>query len=91
MNGQARDFDLVVGADGLHSRVRRLAFGPDERFEKYLGIVISAFEAQGYPQRDELIAMMYAEVGFQAVRLSLRRRRHPVPALRPLPGHGAHR
>lgn len=29
-----RDFDLVVGADGLHSRVRRLAFGPDERFER---------------------------------------------------------
>ena len=71
MNGRARDFDLVVGADGLHSRVRRLAFGPDEQFEKYLGIVISAFEAQGYPHRDELIAMMYAEVGFQAVRLSL--------------------
>ena len=71
VNGRARDFDLVVGADGLHSLVRRLAFGPDERFEKYLGIVISAFEAQGYPQRDELIAMMFAGVGFQAVRLSL--------------------
>jgi 2-polyprenyl-6-methoxyphenol hydroxylase-like FAD-dependent oxidoreductase len=24
----ARDFDLVIGADGLHSNVRRLAFGP---------------------------------------------------------------
>lgn len=72
MNGQERDFDLVVGADGLHSRVRRIAFGPDHQFERYLGIVISAFEARGYPQRDELIAMMHAEVGFQAVRLSLR-------------------
>ena len=71
LNGQARGFDLVVGADGLHSRVRRLAFGPDAQFEKYLGIVISAFEAKGYPQRDELIAMMYAEVGFQAVRITL--------------------
>ena len=30
-SGQARDFDLVVGADGLHSRVRRLVFGPEER------------------------------------------------------------
>lgn len=28
--GERRAFDLVVGADGLHSRVRRLAFGPDE-------------------------------------------------------------
>lgn len=71
-SGQARDFDLVVGADGLHSRVRRLAFGPDELFEKYLGIVVSAFELEGYRPRDELIAMMHAGVGFQALRLSLR-------------------
>ncbi|MDN5804367.1 MAG: FAD-binding domain [Microlunatus sp.] len=71
-SGSVRDFDLVVGADGLHSRVRRLAFGPDETFERYLGIVVAAFEVQGYRPRDELIAMMYAEVGFQALRLSLR-------------------
>ena len=70
--GHARDFDLVVGADGLHSRVRRLAFGPEESFEKYLGIVVAAFEAEGYRPRDDHIAMMHAEVGFQAVRFSLR-------------------
>ncbi|NJP91018.1 FAD-dependent oxidoreductase [Nonomuraea sp. FMUSA5-5] len=28
----ARRFDLVVGADGMHSNVRRIAFGPEERF-----------------------------------------------------------
>ncbi|MET7463727.1 FAD-dependent monooxygenase [Nonomuraea sp. NPDC005501] len=33
----ARVFDIVVGADGLHSTVRRLAMGPEERFVKYLG------------------------------------------------------
>jgi 2-polyprenyl-6-methoxyphenol hydroxylase-like FAD-dependent oxidoreductase len=71
-SGGARDFDLVVGADGLHSRVRRLAFGPDEQFENYLGMVFAAFETDGYRPRDNLIAMMHAEVGFQAVRLSLR-------------------
>lgn len=71
-SGQTRDFDLVVGADGLHSRVRRLAFGPDETFEKYLGIVVAAFEVEGYRPRDELEAMMHADVGFQALRLSLR-------------------
>jgi 2-polyprenyl-6-methoxyphenol hydroxylase-like FAD-dependent oxidoreductase len=70
--GPARDFDLVVGADGLHSRVRRLAFGPDARFATYQGIVVSAFEVTGYGRRDELVAMMHADVGFQALRLSLR-------------------
>lgn len=71
-SGSTRDFDLVIGADGLHSRVRKLAFGPDERFEKYLGMVVAAFDSERYPQRDELIAMMYADVGFQAIRLSFR-------------------
>ncbi|GAB6856175.1 FAD-binding domain [Microbacterium xylanilyticum] len=71
-SGSRQDFDLVIGADGLHSRVRRLAFGPDVRYEKYLGLVIAAFEVDQYPARDELVAMLYAEVGFQAVRLSFR-------------------
>lgn len=30
-------FDLVVGADGVHSATRRLAFGPEEQFATYLG------------------------------------------------------
>jgi 2-polyprenyl-6-methoxyphenol hydroxylase-like FAD-dependent oxidoreductase len=67
-----RDFDLVVGADGLHSRVRRLVFGPDDRFERYQDIIVSVFDVPGYRPRDELAALMYAEPGFQAVRVSLR-------------------
>jgi 2-polyprenyl-6-methoxyphenol hydroxylase-like FAD-dependent oxidoreductase len=34
-HGPARRFDLVIGADGLHSTVRRLAFGPESRFLRY--------------------------------------------------------
>jgi 2-polyprenyl-6-methoxyphenol hydroxylase-like FAD-dependent oxidoreductase len=71
-DGHSEAFDLVVGADGLHSRVRRLAFGTDEQFERYLGLVFAAFEATGYRPRDELVAMLYAQVGFQVVRVSLR-------------------
>jgi 2-polyprenyl-6-methoxyphenol hydroxylase-like FAD-dependent oxidoreductase len=35
-SGETRRFDLVVGADGPHSTVRRLAFGPPERFVRHL-------------------------------------------------------
>ncbi|MED7927924.1 FAD-dependent monooxygenase [Nonomuraea sp. LP-02] len=36
-----RTFDLVIGADGAHSNVRRLAFGPEEGFVRHLGHYIS--------------------------------------------------
>jgi 2-polyprenyl-6-methoxyphenol hydroxylase-like FAD-dependent oxidoreductase len=36
-HGEARTFDLVLGADGIHSRVRKLAFGPEQNFVKHLG------------------------------------------------------
>ncbi|MFC8385258.1 FAD-dependent monooxygenase [Nocardia sp. NPDC057272] len=32
-----RTFDLVLGADGIHSRVRRLAFGPEADYVAHLG------------------------------------------------------
>jgi 2-polyprenyl-6-methoxyphenol hydroxylase-like FAD-dependent oxidoreductase len=42
-SGTQRRFDLVVGADGVHSRVRRLAFGPEEQFVQHLGGYLSYF------------------------------------------------
>jgi 2-polyprenyl-6-methoxyphenol hydroxylase-like FAD-dependent oxidoreductase len=42
--GAPRTFDLVVGADGLHSRVRALAFGPEETYLKHLdGLYLAVF------------------------------------------------
>ena len=38
-----RRFDLVIGADGLHSTVRALAFGSEERFLRSLGHHIAIF------------------------------------------------
>ncbi|MEU8383610.1 FAD-dependent monooxygenase [Streptosporangium sp. NPDC048865] len=35
--GAPRTFDLVVGADGIHSNVRRLAFGPESDHVRFLG------------------------------------------------------
>jgi 2-polyprenyl-6-methoxyphenol hydroxylase-like FAD-dependent oxidoreductase len=40
-----RSFDLVVGADGLHSVVRALAFGPDARFLRFRGHYVAGFTA----------------------------------------------
>jgi 2-polyprenyl-6-methoxyphenol hydroxylase-like FAD-dependent oxidoreductase len=37
------EFDLVIGADGLHSNVRRLAFGPEENFIERLGTHAAIF------------------------------------------------
>ena len=38
-----RTFHLVVGADGLHSRVRGLAFGPESRYLGHLGLYLAVF------------------------------------------------
>ena len=67
-----RQFDLVIGADGLHSTVRKLALGPQQRFEKDLGYVVAAFEARGYRPRDENVYLMYGQPGRMVGRFTLR-------------------
>jgi 2-polyprenyl-6-methoxyphenol hydroxylase-like FAD-dependent oxidoreductase len=37
VNGRPRTFDLVVGADGMHSTTRALAFGPESDYVTHLG------------------------------------------------------
>jgi 2-polyprenyl-6-methoxyphenol hydroxylase-like FAD-dependent oxidoreductase len=66
-----RRFDLVIGADGLHSMVRQLAFGPSAQFEKHLGYTVAAFEAEGYRPRDDDIYLMYGRPGRMIGRFSL--------------------
>ena len=38
-NGE-REFDFVIGADGLHSNVRRIVFGQEARFLRDLGLYL---------------------------------------------------
>ena len=70
-HGKERRFDLVVGADGLHSNVRRLVFGPQEQFEKQLGYLVAAFEVRGYRPRDEDVYVIDSEPGRMVGRFSL--------------------
>lgn len=41
--GDRRRFHLVIGADGLHSALRAMAFGPHERFIRHLGHVLAFY------------------------------------------------
>jgi 2-polyprenyl-6-methoxyphenol hydroxylase-like FAD-dependent oxidoreductase len=47
-NAGTRRFDLVVGADGLHSNVRNLVFGPEARFRRYIGGYLGVFTVPNY-------------------------------------------
>jgi 2-polyprenyl-6-methoxyphenol hydroxylase-like FAD-dependent oxidoreductase len=46
-SGSARRFDLVIGADGAHSRVRALAFGPETEYLKHLGVYVATLPLAG--------------------------------------------
>lgn len=64
-----REFDLVIGADGLHSTVRRLTFGPEDEALVPLGIAVAAYDLDGLRDGEDLVAQMYAEVGLQVARV----------------------
>jgi 2-polyprenyl-6-methoxyphenol hydroxylase-like FAD-dependent oxidoreductase len=44
---QPRRFDLVIGADGLHSAVRRLAFGSESNFVRHMGLYVATMRLDG--------------------------------------------
>jgi len=46
-SGREAAYDLVVGADGVHSAVRRLVFGPEKEFAKHLGVYVAIGDAPG--------------------------------------------
>jgi len=58
-----RAFDLVVGADGIHSNVRRLVFGPESQYVHHLGYYYALAKLSGELSREDL---MYNEPGRMA-------------------------
>lgn len=75
-SGASRRFDLVVGADGLHSRVRSLAFGNEELFERYCGYYVGLFTIDNYLGLDESALWFYSVPGKQTVVRRLRNSQH---------------
>ena len=50
--GPSRTFGLVIGADGLHSNVRRLVFGPEAGFIRPLGMHMAIFSTENFLDLD---------------------------------------
>jgi 2-polyprenyl-6-methoxyphenol hydroxylase-like FAD-dependent oxidoreductase len=57
--GGSRRFDLLVGADGLHSIVRTLVFGDEAQFERYCGYHVGVFTIDNYLGLDDASMQMY--------------------------------
>jgi 2-polyprenyl-6-methoxyphenol hydroxylase-like FAD-dependent oxidoreductase len=55
-----RRFDLAIGADGLHSATRRLAFGPESEFVRHMGVYVATTPLDGPAERDQDVVMYNA-------------------------------
>lgn len=71
-NASPRPFDLLIGADGLHSRVRQLTAGPDSKCMRYLGCQVAACVVEGYRPSEELVYETYNLPGKQLGRFGMR-------------------
>lgn len=61
-HAKARRFDLVIGADGLHSNVRRLVFGEERRYSEYIGAHLAVVSVPNYRELGDE-ALVYGDVG----------------------------
>src|SRR5258708_23327751 len=61
--GGSSRFDLLVGADGLHSIVRTLVLGDEAHFERYCGYKVGVFTTDNYLGLGEASIQMYGVPG----------------------------
>lgn len=61
-SGERRRYHAVIGADGLHSNTRRLVFGPETAFDRYLGHTFNLFSMPNHLGLSHG-AIVYAEPG----------------------------
>jgi 2-polyprenyl-6-methoxyphenol hydroxylase-like FAD-dependent oxidoreductase len=66
-SGGSESFDLVLGADGMHSAVRRLVFGPEQNWIRHLGLYTAITDMPGEADADaERINPMFSYPGHLA-------------------------
>lgn len=61
--GEDRRFDIVVGADGLHSNVREVAFGDESQFLHHLGIYFAIFSTPNFMNLKDMAGLYYGTLG----------------------------
>jgi 2-polyprenyl-6-methoxyphenol hydroxylase-like FAD-dependent oxidoreductase len=61
-DGSTGSYDLVIGADGLHSGLRRLVFGPEEQYVTQLGQCFGFFDIENRLRLDHC-GMAYIDSG----------------------------
>lgn len=71
-DGTEERFDLLIGADGLHSNVRHRVFGPHETFERPTGLNVAACTLSGYRPREDDAYVMYTRPHRQVSRAAFR-------------------
>jgi 2-polyprenyl-6-methoxyphenol hydroxylase-like FAD-dependent oxidoreductase len=64
-DGKEESFDLLVGADGIHSSVRGLVFGGEAKFADYLGYYVAAFYSPALIPDLPPNYLMHVEPGMQ--------------------------
>ncbi|WP_280432026.1 FAD-dependent monooxygenase [Nocardia brasiliensis] len=62
-SGASARYDVLIGADGLHSATRRMVFGPEEQFSTYLGGYMSFFTMPSAADAEDHWFTMHSLVG----------------------------
>jgi 2-polyprenyl-6-methoxyphenol hydroxylase-like FAD-dependent oxidoreductase len=61
-DGSDASFDLVFGADGVHSKVRTLVFGDEHQFNRFLGAYVAAFHLEDHRFDLDRALKLYEEI-----------------------------
>jgi len=93
-DGKRETFDLLVGADGIHSHIRRLTFGDERQFAHNLGYQFAIFYTPCLDETLEKGFNMYVEPGQQIAIMAVEENRWMVMATYrsddPVPHHDRH-